>query len=63
VNKSGKPVDQTEWFMRPSTANAFINVHMNEIVFSAGRLQPPLYHPKADNAVNYSKIGAVTQSD
>jgi predicted metalloendopeptidase len=36
MNKIGKPVDQTELFMMPSTVNAFINVHMNEIVFSTG---------------------------
>jgi putative endopeptidase len=57
--KVGKPVDRTEWYMTPSTVNAYYNPQMNEIVFPAGILQPPFYDPKADDAYNYGGIGAV----
>jgi putative endopeptidase len=59
LDKIGKPVDRTEWFMTPSTVNAYYNPLMNEIVFPAGILQPPFYDPNADDAVNYGGMGAV----
>ena len=57
--KIGKPVDRTEWYMTPSTVNAYYNSQANEIVFPAGILQPPFFDPEADDAVNYGAIGAV----
>ncbi len=57
--KVDKPVDRTEWFMTPSTVNAYYNPTQNEIVFPAGILQPPFFHPNADDAVNYGGMGAV----
>ncbi len=54
-----KPVDRTEWFMTPSTVNAYYNPTQNEIVFPAGILQPPFFNPQADDAVNYGGMGAV----
>jgi predicted metalloendopeptidase len=59
VTKLGKPVDRDEWFMRPQTVNAYYNANMNEIVFPASVLQPPLFDPRADDAVNYGAIGAI----
>jgi putative endopeptidase len=59
INKLGKPVDRTEWFMTPQTVNAYYNPTMNEIVFPAAILQPPFFNMKADDAVNYGAIGAV----
>src|SRR2546430_14571177 len=59
LNKIGKPVDLTEWGMTPTTANAYYNPKMNEIVFPAGILQPPFFYANADDAVNYGGIGAV----
>ncbi|MEB0139328.1 MULTISPECIES: M13 family metallopeptidase [unclassified Undibacterium] len=56
--KLGKPIDRNEWGMTPQTVNAYYNPSMNEIVFPAGILQPPLYHPKADAAANYGNTGA-----
>jgi putative endopeptidase len=59
LNKLGKPIDRSEWFMTPQTVNAYYNPEMNEIVFPAAVLQPPLFNPSADDAVNYGSIGAV----
>lgn len=59
LDKLGKPVDRSEWFMTPQTVNAYYNPTWNEIVFPAGILQPPFYNYKADAAVNYGGIGAV----
>jgi putative endopeptidase len=58
INKIGQPVDKGEWGMTPPTVNAYYNPTHNEIVFPAGILQPPLYDPKVDNALNYGGMGA-----
>lgn len=55
----GKPSDRGEWFMNAHTVNAYYNPPFNEIVFPAGYLQPPLFDPNADPAVNYGGIGGV----
>ena len=54
-----QPVDRTEWQMTPQTVNAYYDSQMNQINFPAGILQPPLFDPNADPAVNYGGIGAV----
>jgi putative endopeptidase len=59
LDKLGRPVDRDEWFMTPQTVNAYYNPRMNEIVFPAAILQPPLFDPVADDAANYGGIGAV----
>ncbi|WP_394782362.1 M13 family metallopeptidase [Undibacterium sp.] len=56
--KLGKPIDRNEWGMTPPTVNAYYNPTMNEMVFPAGILQPPLYHVNADAAANYGNTGA-----
>ncbi len=56
--KIGKPVDRNEWGMTPPTVNAYFNGQMNDINFPAGVLQPPLYDPKEDDAVNYGNTGS-----
>lgn len=58
IAKLGKPIDRNEWGMTAPTVNAYYNPTMNEIVFPAGILQPPLYHLKADLAANYGNTGA-----
>jgi putative endopeptidase len=45
--------------MTPQTVNAYYNPSMNEIVFPAAILQPPMFDLDADDAVNYGAIGAV----
>ena len=59
LDKLGKPVDKSEWFMAPQVVNAYFNPSYNEIVFPAAILQPPFYNYTADDAVNYGGIGAV----
>ncbi|MFD0963684.1 M13 family metallopeptidase [Pseudofulvibacter geojedonensis] len=59
IEKLGKPVDKSEWYMAPQVVNAYFNPSYNEIVFPAAILQPPFYNYTADEAVNYGGIGAV----
>ncbi|WMT50745.1 MAG: M13 family metallopeptidase [Ferroplasma sp.] len=59
MQRIGKPVDKTEWFMTPPTVNAYFNPTGNEIVFPAGIMQPPFFDPEMDDAVNYGGIGGV----
>ena len=56
--KLGGPIDRGEWGMTPPTVNAYYNPTMNEMVFPAGILQPPLFHVQADAAANYGNTGA-----
>jgi endothelin-converting enzyme/putative endopeptidase len=55
----GKPVDRARWGMTPPTSNAYYNPQLNEIVFPAGILQPPMFDMTATDAVNYGAIGVV----
>jgi len=57
--KINKPLDRTVWGMTPPTSNAYYNPLMNEIVFSAGILQPPAFNLNYTDAVNYGAIGVV----
>ena len=57
VAKVGKPVDRGEWLMTPPTINAYYDPQLNTINFPAGILQPPLFDPAQDDAVNYGGTG------
>src|SRR5579872_7090215 len=57
--KIGSPIDRDEWLMTPQTVNAYYNPPLNEVVFPAAFLQPPIFDPGADDAANYGAIGAV----
>ncbi len=59
LSKIGRPVDREDWQMTPPELNAYYDPQLNEIVFPAGILQPPLFDPKADDAVNYGAMGSV----
>ncbi|ALX65823.1 M13 family metallopeptidase [Microbacterium sp. XT11] len=59
VDKVGKPIDRTEWYMPPQMVNAYYNPLMNEIVFPAAILQYPFFDASRDAAANYGGIGAV----
>jgi putative endopeptidase len=58
VRRRSGPVDRTDWAMTPQTNDAY-NGYLRDIVFPAGILQPPIFDPAADPAVNYGAIGAV----
>ena len=48
-----------EWLTTtPQTVNAYYNPALNEIVLPAAMLQPPLFDPDADDALNYGALGA-----
>jgi len=59
LSKIGRPVDREDWQMTPPELNAYYDAQLNEIVFPAGILQPPLFDPKADDALNYGAMGSV----
>lgn len=59
LNKIGKPVDPTEWFMSPPTVNAYYSPLRNEMVFPAGILQTPFFSSLATFAANSGGIGMV----
>ena len=50
------PVDRTDWGMTPQTNDAY-NGSLRDIVFPAGILQPPIFDPDADPAINYGAAG------
>jgi putative endopeptidase len=52
------PVDRDDWLLTPQTNNAY-NGSLRDIVFPAGILQPPIFDPNADAAINYGAIGGV----
>jgi putative endopeptidase len=55
----GKPVDRLRWGMTTPTSNAYYNPELNEIVFPAGILLPPMFDVNATDAANYGGIGPV----
>ena len=54
----GRRVEDERWSMTPPTVNAYYGMARNEIVFPAGRLQPPFFSVTYDDAANYGGIGA-----
>jgi len=59
LEKISKPVDHDEWLASPQTINAGYVPFRNEIIFPAAILQPPLFDPAADAALNYGCVGAI----
>lgn len=59
VKEMNAPTDRAKWFMTPQTINAYYHPNLNEIVFPAAILQPPLFDEAADDAVNFGAMGAV----
>ena len=58
VGRFRGPVDKSDWGMTPQTNDAY-NGSLSDIVFPAGILQPPMFDPAADPAINYGAIGGV----
>jgi putative endopeptidase len=59
LDRAGKAVDRTTWYMNPQTINAYYDPGMNEIVFPAAILQPPFFGMDANDSNNYGAIGAI----
>ncbi len=59
LDKMGQPMDRNEWGMSPQTVNAYYSPVMNEIVFPAAIMQPPMFDGEADDAINYGAMGSV----
>ncbi|WP_342686147.1 M13 family metallopeptidase [Methanoculleus sp. UBA291] len=57
LERIGGPVDRSLWSITPQTVNAFYDPTRNEMVFPAGVLQPPIFDPDADPALNYAALG------
>ena len=57
LKKIGKPTDKEEWIVTTPTVNAYYYPPENSINFPAGVLQPPLFDPSKDDAVNFGAIG------
>jgi putative endopeptidase len=53
----GKAPDRSEWGMTTPTVNAYYSPPLNEIVFPAGRLQPPFFALSYDDPANYGGVG------
>jgi putative endopeptidase len=58
VDRSGGPVDKTDWQMTPQTFDAY-NGALRDIVLPAAILQPPDFDPAADAAVNFGSVGTL----
>ena len=54
-----KPVDPLQWFMTPSTVNAYYEPTANQMVFPAGILQRPFFGANQLASVNYGAMGVV----
>ena len=58
VDRLNGPVDRLDWSMTPQTNDAY-NGSLRDIVFPAGILQPPIFDPNADPAMNYGAVGGI----
>ena len=58
ATRSKGPVDRGDWQMTPQTNDAY-NGGLIDIVFPAVILQPPIFDPDADPAINYGAVGGV----
>jgi putative endopeptidase len=58
VGRLNGSVDRLDWGMTPQTNDAY-NGSLRDIVFPAGILQPPIFDPNADAAMNYGAVGGV----
>lgn len=53
------PIDKEKWGMPPHMVNAYYSSLLNEIAFPAGIMQYPFFDEKAEDALNYGRIGMV----
>jgi len=59
MERLDQPVDRQEWGVPPSGMMAHYSPQLNEICFPAGILQPPVFDPAGDDAINYGAIGMI----
>ena len=57
--KLGTPVQRGEFYELPQSIEGYHDNPLNEIVFTAGILQPPFFDPRMDDAVNFGIAGGV----
>ena len=55
----GQPQDAQRWRISAHSVNAYFDVMNNDMGFPAGLLQPPIFDPDADDALNYGAIGVI----
>lgn len=55
----GRPTDRGEFAALAQTVDGFGQKQLNNAGFTAGLLQPPVFDPRMDDAVNFGAIGAV----
>ena len=51
------------WRQPPSSADAYIDFQLDQMVLPAGALQPPFFDPSANDAVNYGSFGVTIAHD
>lgn len=54
-----KPREDWQWPQPAHVVNAYYDPARNQLVLPAGFLQPPLFDPAADDALNYGALGAL----
>lgn len=59
LGKLRRPVDRDAWEMAPQAVGAQAAQPRLFMLFTAGLLQPPIFDPNADPAVNFGGLGAV----
>jgi predicted metalloendopeptidase len=59
LRRIGQPIDRALWIVTPQTVNALYAPPLNEVTFPAGILQPPIFDPEKDAAVNFGAAGAM----
>lgn len=59
IRSIGQATEDDGWKMTPQTVDAYHDVTRNRIVLPAALLQPPLFDPDADDALNFGGIAAV----
>ncbi|KAI0063460.1 zincin [Artomyces pyxidatus] len=57
----GKPRDLNAWWktITPATVNAYYNARLNEVVFAAGILRPPVFSQEWPSYLQYGAFGQV----
>jgi putative endopeptidase len=55
----GKPREESQWPQPAQAVNLYYDPARNQLVLPAGFLQPPVFDPAADAALNYGALGAL----